>query len=61
MTDVARTLMVCSCEDTMPLDGKAIRRGCGGAEISEHRQLCRSQIERFRDMEVGIGKTKQPA
>jgi ferredoxin len=50
MTDVARTLMICSCEDTMPLDGKAIQRGCAGAEISEHRHLCRSQVERFHAM-----------
>lgn len=50
MTDVARTLMVCSCEDTMPLDGAAIRRGCSGAAVSEHRHLCRSQVERFHAM-----------
>lgn len=50
MTDVARTLMICSCEDTMPLDGAALRRGCGGARISEHGHLCRSQVERFRAM-----------
>jgi len=50
MTEVARTLMVCSCEDTMPLDGQALQRGCKGAEISQHRHLCRSQIELFRDM-----------
>lgn len=50
MTDVTRTLMVCSCEDTMPLDGTALRRGCQGAQISEHRHLCRSQVERFRAM-----------
>lgn len=55
MTEVARTLMVCSCEDTMPLDGQALQRGCKGAAISEHRHLCRSQIERFRDM---LGKSQ---
>lgn len=50
MTEVARTLMVCSCEDTMPLDGAALQRGCKGAGISQHRHLCRSQIERFQEM-----------
>jgi ferredoxin len=39
--------MVCSCDDTMPLDGAAIARGCGGRALSEHRQLCRAQSERF--------------
>ena len=34
----------------MPLDGAALRRGCQGAQISEHRHLCRSQVERFRAM-----------
>jgi ferredoxin len=55
MTELARTLMVCSCEETMPLDAEALRRGCRGAEISEHRHLCRSQIERFRDMLAQAG------
>ncbi len=54
MTDIARTLMVCSCEDTMPLDGAALQRGCKGSAISEHRHLCRSQIERFQAM---LGKS----
>ena len=28
-----RTILVCSCEDTMPLDADALKRGCRGAEI----------------------------
>jgi ferredoxin len=43
-----RTLLVCSCEDTMPLDGDALRRGCQGAPIVSGRQLCRAELERFR-------------
>lgn len=50
MTDAARTLMVCSCEDTMPLDGEALRRGCKGGEIRTARHLCRSQTELFRKL-----------
>ncbi len=43
-----RTLLVCSCEDTMPLDAGALRRGCRGAEIVRGRQLCRAELDRFR-------------
>lgn len=43
-----RTILVCSCEDTMPLDADAIRRGCRGAEVKTARQLCRDQLDRFR-------------
>lgn len=32
----------------MPLDGKAIERGCRGAKVETVRQLCRAEIERFR-------------
>ena len=28
-----RTILVCSCEDTMPLDAAAIERGCRGADV----------------------------
>lgn len=42
------TILVCSCEDTMPLDAGALARGCGGAEIVSGRQLCRAELERFR-------------
>ncbi len=43
-----RTLLVCSCEDTMPLDAGALQRGCRGAEIVRGRQLCRAELDRFR-------------
>jgi ferredoxin len=42
------TILVCSCEDTMPLDTGAIKRGCRGAEVKTARQLCRAELERFR-------------
>lgn len=47
MTDATRTLMVCSCEDTMPLDEGALARGCPGAEIRTARHLCRAQTGMF--------------
>jgi ferredoxin len=43
-----RTLLVCSCDDTMPLDGGALARGCAGAKIERGRQLCRAELDRFR-------------
>ncbi|MEA2993815.1 MAG: hypothetical protein QOD40_2735, partial [Alphaproteobacteria bacterium] len=48
MADLPRKVVVCSCEDTMPLDAEALRRGCRGAEFMTVGQLCRSEIERFR-------------
>jgi ferredoxin len=43
-----RTLLVCSCEDTMPLDTGALARGCAGSKIVSGRQLCRTELDRFR-------------
>lgn len=43
-----RTVLVCSCEKTMPLDAAAIGRGCRGAQVQTANQLCRAEIERFR-------------
>jgi ferredoxin len=40
------TTFVCSCEDTMPLDGRAIARGCKG-EMRTAEQLCGAQLDRF--------------
>jgi ferredoxin len=48
MTERPRTLFVCSCEDTMPLDGDAIQRGCKGATVQTARQLCRAEADRFQ-------------
>jgi ferredoxin len=43
-----RNILICSCEDTMPLDAEGVRRGCRGAQVSTARQLCRAELERFR-------------
>ena len=47
MADRPRIVLICSCEDTMPLDGDAVRRACRGTVI-EGRQFCRAELERFR-------------
>ena len=45
----SRIAFVCSCEDTMVLDGKALARGCAaeGSELRTAEHLCRSQLDRF--------------
>ena len=48
-----RTILVCSCEDTMPLDADALQRGCRGAEVKTARQLCRAELDRFRAAAAG--------
>ena len=47
MTNTTDHLIICSCEDTMPLDAGAVRRGCRGKEVTTARQLCRSELDRF--------------
>ncbi len=48
MADRPQTIILCSCDDTMPLDIGAVRRGCRNANIETAGQLCRAEIERFR-------------
>jgi ferredoxin len=48
MADPNRTLLICSCEDTMPVDGKAIERGCQGAQVKSARHLCRAELDKFK-------------
>ena len=43
-----RNILICSCEDTMPLDADAVRRGCRGAQVTTARHLCRAEVDRFR-------------
>jgi ferredoxin len=45
-----RATVVCSCEDTMPLDAQALQRGCNGARLVTGRQFCRAELERFREL-----------
>jgi ferredoxin len=44
-----KRILVCNCEISMPLEGKALVKACGaegGCEV--HTQLCRAQIESFK-------------
>jgi ferredoxin len=48
MAERPAPILICSCEETMPLHGEAVRRACPNAEVIEGRQFCRSELERFR-------------
>ncbi len=53
MADRPRHILICSCEDTMPLDGKAVQRACRDSVVVEGRQLCRAELDRFRKAASG--------
>jgi ferredoxin len=48
MAEGPRHVLICSCEDTMPLDAGALKRACRGSEVTTAHQLCRAELERFR-------------
>ena len=65
MAEPNRHLLICSCDDTMPLDGGAIHRGCRG-ELVSATQLCGAELDRFRaiaadDTPLTVGCTQQAA
>jgi ferredoxin len=49
------SIVICSCEDTMPLDRQAVARGCRGASVTTARNLCRSEIALARSLAGGAG------
>jgi ferredoxin len=53
MAEPPRHILICSCEDSMPLDGVAVERVCRGAKVTQGRQLCRAELERFRKIAAG--------
>jgi ferredoxin len=48
MADRPPKIVICSCEDTMPLDSAAVKRGSRGAEVLTAHQLCRAELDKFR-------------
>ena len=43
-----RTVLVCNCEGTMPLDGAKLAKACGAsAPATPATQLCRAELDRF--------------
>jgi ferredoxin len=53
MADRPPRILICSCEDTMPLDGVAVKRACRGAEVLSAHQLCRAELDKFRTAVAG--------
>ena len=49
MPEPPKTILICSCEDTMRLDTAAVKRGCRKSEVAEFRQLCRAELDHFRN------------
>jgi ferredoxin len=47
MADEPRKIILCSCEDTMPLDPQRVREACR-ANVETARHLCRAELSRFR-------------
>lgn len=48
-----KTVLVCDCGGTMPLDGKALGRAAGSEAPTVHRALCRAQREAFEAAAAG--------
>jgi ferredoxin len=55
MAERPRKILICSCEDTIPLDGTRVERACRGADVVRGRQLCRAELDRVRDA-AGAGQ-----
>ena len=49
MAEPPKKILMCSCEDTMHLDTAAVKHGCRNSEIASFRQLCRSELDQFRN------------
>src|ERR1700719_886801 len=50
MPDSLGNILLCTCEDTMPLGTETVRRTCSGALVTTAHRLCRSELERFQTM-----------
>ena len=53
MAEGPRNILICSCEDTMPLDGEKVRRACRDSVVIEGRQFCRAELDRVRKAAAG--------
>ncbi|MFZ0984000.1 MAG: 4Fe-4S binding protein [Pseudolabrys sp.] len=53
MAEGPRNILICSCEDTVPLDGEKVRRACRDSVVIEGRQFCRAELNRVRKAVAG--------
>ena len=50
MADSRRNIVICSCEDTMPLDESRYPQRLPRCQVTTAHHLCRAEIDRFRAM-----------
>jgi ferredoxin len=50
------TIVLCSCEDTMQPDGKAVAKACKGAAVKAANHLCRSEAGFFAELAAKPGR-----
>jgi len=48
MAQPPKTILMCSCEDTMRLDKSVVQHGCRNSEIKTFSHLCRTELDQFR-------------
>ena len=48
MADPRGHIVICTCEDTMPVHEATVRKACAGADVTSARHLCRAEIDKFR-------------
>src|SRR5690242_21777625 len=53
MAERLRSILICSCGDTMSLDGETVRRACRDSVVIEGRQFCRAELDRVRKAAAG--------
>lgn len=53
MAERPRKILICSCEDTVPIDSASVERACRGTDVALGRQLCRAELNRVRDAAAG--------
>jgi ferredoxin len=52
-SSATRTILLCSCEDTMPLDAATVAKGCRNARIVQVRHLCGPELDVYRKHAAG--------
>jgi ferredoxin len=55
MAEGPRNILICSCDDTMPLDGEMVRHACRDSVVIQGRQFCRAELDRVRKAAAGGG------
>jgi ferredoxin len=48
MADPRGHIVICTCEDTMPVHEATVRKACGASQVTSARHLCRAEIDKFR-------------